>query len=784
MIIHYFKIAFRNMWKYKNQTLVGIAGLSVAFAFFVLGSYWLRYENNYDTFYPDAERIKLMTSHDIYGQEWLTDVLMPLELANELVVTFPEIETAGRAFTLNTRDTYYMGGNYYPIDAYIVDTAFINMFTFDYVEGSKQDVIRQWDKFLITDSMLYCGVVLTESLARKIFGNEPAIGKTVKDGMPSENKVLAVIRDLPQNSNFKYDALSSVSLDHSGFFSKGWDRPMINVYIKLKPHINEKELQSKLENFLVERGLRTHTRLVMMPLENIHKTPNEVLINGNYKDYPIRYEYVIIFVVAALLLLLCAYLNFITLSLSRCMDKIKGQGLRKVLGAERAQLNGLLLFSLCMEALIAFLLSAAIIHICIPFFGTFIFLDIHFEEIAAWFFVCMIAGVLLTLLTGIFPIHRINALRILTGGRKSGWQKFMVSAQLFIGTLFIFGVTVVARQFSFLQNTELGFDRQDIVHTYKPSKLDWQTFKAALENNPNILQSTALHFPFLTDKNHGVVDWDGKTEKDLLIQVNIVDGNFHEFFGIRMQSGDFFTPGQSNDNDVVINQTAARIMGFDNPIGRTVKMYKDFQIIGVVGDFHILPLRKPVEPMVLMCTGRRLEEVYVRINPAARQEALAYLQETYEKYASPGELFKYDFLVEEYASYYRSEKALLTVFGLMATVCLLISAFGIYSMMSMSIRLRRKEIAIRKVAGAEAGNIANMFFREYFTLTIIVNIFAFPLAFAIMSRWLQRYAYRIDVGWQMFAAVFVLIITVVLLTILGQVLRASRRNPADVVKSE
>ena len=779
---HYLKFALRNMRKYKTQSLVGIFGLAVAFAIFILGSYWHRYEKNYDMFYPDAKRIRLMVSHDMYATEWGTDVLMPIDLADELVSVFPEIESAGRAFTRGGGDTYRLGENYVPVAPYYVDAAYIDMFTFDYAEGSKMDVVRQWNSFQPTDSMLYCGIVLTESVARKLFGNEPAIGKTLRGVMPSVNTVLAVIRDLPQNSNFQYDVLSSLSFD--AFFPKSWDADIINTYIKLKPHINEKALHAKLENHLIDRGWRTHTRLEMMPLENIRQS-YEAFLNGEFKTYPIRYGYIIFFVVGGLFLLLCAYLNFMTLSLSRFMENTKELGIRRVFGAKRIQLNSQLLTSLGIEALIALLVSVLLVRVLTPMFSSFVFLNFRFGELAGWLVVCLATGLLFTLLMGLLPVHVINALRVRVRGRNIFWRKLMVTVQLFIGAVYIFSIMVAGRQFSYLQNYDIGFDRKDIVHTYRPSSVIWQTFKAELETHPDILQSTALYMPLFTDRNHSTVEWDGKSGKDsMLLQMHMVDVNFLDFFGIGMLSGNFFTTEQSTGNYTVINQTAARIMGLENPTGHTINMGgRNIQIVGVVNDFHILPLRQPVEPMMLIGWGRR-SDVYVRINPVERQRALAYLQETYQKFAASGDLFKYEFLDDEYASFHRSEKALLTVFGIMAVVCLLISAFGIYSMVSLSTLHRRKEIAIRKVMGAEAVDIAMMFFREYLMLVLIACVIALPVAYRLMNRWLQDYAYRVDIAWWKFAAVLALISFIVLATVLGRVLKAANGNPAEVVKSE
>jgi len=785
MFLHYLKFAFRNLRKNKTQSLVGIFGLAVAFALFVLGSYWLRYEKSYDMFYPDAERIRLMVSHDIVDHEWATDVVMPLPMADKLVASFPEIELAARSITFMGSDVYQSGENYFSVDPYYVDVEYIDMLTFDYVEGSKKEVLEHWYS-ANTDNQ---NVILTESIARKLFGNETAVGKTLtRIDNGAQNTVLAVIRDVPQNSNFQYNVLAPIPLQELPPWMSNWDAFMVITYVKLKPHINEQALLAKLKNHMVDRGWREHTQLDMVPLSDIHKRFNEDYQNVKFKTYPVRFGYIITFAIAGLLILLCAYINFITLSLSRFMEYTKELGIRKVFGAKRIHLNGQLLTSLGIETLFALLVSILLVITLTPVFSSFVLLDFRFGELAGWLVVCHAAGLLFTLLMGLFPVHFINALRVRVRGRNTTWRKIMVMVQLFIGALFIFSIMVVSRQLSFLQETDIGFNRSNIVEITKPGRSDWSVFKTELEANPNILETSIVQYPFFGQMGT-FIDWEGKAPKDsmLTFKTNTVDVNFIDFFGIRLQVGEFFNPENPDPTKIVINQTAASIMGFENPVGQFVeKRYGGgrVQIIGVVNDFHISPLREPVEPMVLSYPSSFFGKTYIKVHSDGIQPALEHIRSTYEKHASPGEVFNYQFLDDEYKRFNRSEQAMRSVFGIMAMVCLLISAFGIYSMVALSTLHRRKEIAIRKVMGAEAVDIAVMFFREYITLVLIANVVALPIAYRLMSRWLQNYAYRVNIAWWMFATVLALTIVIVLLTVLGQVLKAANSNPAEVVKSE
>jgi len=232
-------------------------------------------------------------------------------------------------------------------------------------------------------------------------------------------------------------------------------------------------------------------------------------------------------------------------------------------------------------------------------------------------------------------------------------------------------------------------------------------------------------------------------------------------------------------------------MGFDNPVGQFIDIawgrdIRNAQIIGVVNDFHVAPLKEPIEPMIFTYPRRfELEgNVYIKVHPAGIPQALEHIQNVFDKHKSPKMRFSYQFLDDEYARFNRSEQAMVSVFGIMAVVCVLISLFGIYSMIVLSTRHRRKEIAVRKVFGAEAVDIAAMFIREYFMMVLIANVVAQPVVYWLMSRWLQNYAYRVNIAWWMFAAVLATTIVIVLATVLGQVLKAANGNPAEVVKSE
>ena len=784
MLTHNLKFAFRNLRKYKSQSLVGIFGLAVALALFVLGSYWYRYENSYDMFYPDAERIRLMISHDKEDlQEWATEVFMPLPMAEELVASFPEIEMAARSITQMGGDTYQWGSNFISVNPYFVDAAYIDMLTFDYVEGSKYDVLRHW---VYTDNP---NIILTESIARKLFGNEPAIGKTVTSVQSgTQNTVLAVIRDVPQNSNFQYNVLTPIPFEMLPPWWNTWDYFSAITYVKLKPNINEQALKAKLANHMVDRGWRRYTQLDIVPLSDIRRRFNEDFANVKFKIYPVRFGYIVTFAVAGLLILLCAYINFLTLALSRFMENTKELGIRKVFGAKRFELNTQLLTSLAVETLCAALVSALLVMALTPLFSSFVYLDFRFGELAGWLVICLVAGLLFTLLVGLLPVHYISALRVRLRGRNTAWRKSALTVQLFIGALFIFCVVVVSRQFFYMQNTNLGFDRSNIVEITKPRNVDWAVFKAELEANPNIVKSTIVRWSFFGQMGTQL-NWEGQSVEDSLrlFRTNSVDVNFIDFFNIRLQAGEFFNPENPDPAHIVINQTAANIIGFENPVGQFVNDRWGggrAQIVGVVSDFHVSPLRQPIEPMILRYPRNFSGNTHIKVNHAGIQPALEHIRTTFEQHASPGEMFSYQFMDDEYARFNRSEQAMLSVFGIMAIVCLLISAFGIYSMIALSTLHRRKEIAIRKVSGAETVDIVKMFLREYLMLGLIANIIALPVAYWLMSQWLQDYAYRVNIAWWVFAAVLGLTFVVVLSTVLRQVLKAANRNPAEVVKGE
>ena len=780
MVFHYFKFAFRNIRKYKTQSLVGIFGLALAFTIFVFGSYWLKYENSYDMFYPDAERIRLMISHDKIGQEWATDVVMPLPMADELLASFPEIETAARCITFFGNDIYKLGENYLSVEPYYVDTEYINMLTFNYVEGNKKDVLEKWN----TANSDNQNIILTESIARIFFGNEPAVGKNLYGiNTGTQNTVLAVISDVPQNSNFQYNVLTPIPFDMISW-KDNWDFFAVITYIKLKPHINEQALSAKLKYHMIDRGWREHTQLDLAPLNEIHKRFNEDYQNVKFKTYPLRFGYIIIFAVAGLLILLCAYINFMTLAFSRFMEKHKELVVRRVFGARHVHLNCQLLTSLGIEALFAMLISVLLVWALMPLFSSFVFLNFRFGEVAGWLLVCIVVGLLFTLLTGLLPGHYINALRVRMRGRNTLWRKIMITVQLFIGVLFIFCVMAVSRQFSFMQHFDIGFDRSNIVEITKPEGVDWTLFKTELEANPNILETSIVHYPFFGEMGTNL-KWEGQAPNDSMLnfQTNNVDVNFIDFFGIKLKAGDFFDTANPDPTKIVINQTAANVLGFAEPVGQFVEIQwggGSVQIIGVVNDFHISPLRKQVEPMILRYARSFRGKTYIKVHPDGIHSALEYIRSTYEKHASSNELFSFQFLDDEYARFNSSEQAMRSIFSVMAILCLLISIFGIYSMVTLSIQHRRREIAIRKVYGAEVSDIVIMFFREYLMLALIANVAALPVAYLLMNRWLQDYAYRVSITWWMFAAVLALIFVVVLTTLSLQVLKAANKNPAYI----
>ncbi|MDL2255761.1 ABC transporter permease [Parabacteroides sp. OttesenSCG-928-K15] len=799
MILHYLKITFRNIWKYKTQSLTGIFGLAFALACFVPALYWMRYETSYDSFYPDAEQLYRVYAVDT--QSGKVNELVPAILAKKLHEELPAVEAA-TSFTSEPNNCKTKDVPHIQLKTLNTDSTFFEVFPQEFLSGDIYKPFR-WS----------LDIVITESTAIGLFGDvEKAIGQEIQSTFyffHPPYTVTAVVKDPPANTNLPFDALLCFDIGYSSLpETMQWMEYSSHIYIKLNPYTDINQLA--LGDFIVRYSTNGNVEVRVTPISNARHQLNA--------DVPFTLNFIQLFVAAGILLLFSALFNFLNLHLDLFRRRMRELRQRTVHGAKIRQLIWQMLFESACSIVLALLLGYCLVAIARPVFSNLLDLEMGMQELTVLFFLCGIGMMILMLLIGLITFWRLShlAMQPLSKEKRGGQpllRRMAVGLQLAVSIVFLIAASVVMRQMHFAEHKDLGFNRSGIIQLHGLSSHIENSLRTALihelEAIPQIEKITTSNFMPQHNANTleliSVVEWPGKpVHEKPTFNVIPTGSRFAETLGLEILMGRWW--GDSDGEQVVVlNEEAVRVMGLSEPVGTIIRlsiadvemeiMEKErnvnYKVMGVVKDFHTLSLRSRIHPTIFrppyeIVGGKIVMDniLYIQVTAGQEQEVIQRIREILPNVNPAFADLRLTTLDTLYDDFNHSEQVGLQVFSILAIVCLLISLFGIYAVATAATQRRRKEIAIRKVMGAEADTITHLFFREYILQVVIAGAFALPLAYLAMSRWLQGYAYRTNIPWWLLAAVILGVIAVVLFTVWGQVRKAANSNPAEVIKSE
>jgi len=798
---HYLKITFRNIWKYKTQSLIGVFGLAFAIACFVPALYWMRYETLYDSFQTDAERIYRV--YAVEKQSGKVNDLVPIILAKKMSEQVPAVEAA-TAFIAETNNCKTENIPHIRLLTLSADSSFFQVFPQQFVSGDSHQPLQ-----------VMFNIVITESVAIRLFGDvEKAIGQQIQSTFYFFNPpytVTAVVKDPPANTNLPFDALLHHDL-LAGITSSPeelqWVQFVTQMYVKFHAHTDTGKQAEELSDFAARLGGNADIEVRITPVTDVRHHLNT--------DMPFTLNFIRLFTAAGILLLFSAIFNFLNLYLDLFRGRNRELHQRSVHGAKGRQLIVQMLFELACAILVALLFGCSFVIIARPAFSGLLDLEIGMPELMRLFFVCGIGIMTLILIIGFITFWRLShvAIRPLSKGKRNGGpvlRRMAITLQLVVSVVFIVATGVVMMQIRFVNNKDLGFNRSGIIQLHGLPPYMQANLRTSLihelEAIPQIESISTSNFEpqhnAKTADMVSVVEWPGKpSHEKATFNIIPTDSRFPEILGLKMIEGEWNKEGVMQS--VVLNEEAVRVMGLSDPVGTNlrVSIYNldmeiaqkefdvEYKVMGVVKDFHTLSLRSRIHPTIFIPSHSENPRItadnilYIHVVAGQEQEALRQIIDVLPGIDPSFADLRLTTLDDLYDNFNHSEQAGLKMFSVLATVCLLISLFGIYAVAVASTQRRRKEIAVRKVVGAEAGNIAGLFFREYILQVIIAGAFALPLAYLAMSRWLQGYAYRTNIPWWLLVGVLVGVVAVVLLTVFGQVRKAANSNPAEVVKSE
>ncbi len=781
MIRHFIKIAIRNVVRYKGFSFLNILSLTLGLTFALLIGLWVQDEWSYNHFHKDLDELYKVRTNLDWG-ELKTSDRSPGPLKDVLLAEIPEVKSVSR-HTWEEDRLLSFGQTHVKRKGMSVDTGFLSMFTFNVLQGDAETALAEPNS-----------IVLSTSVAEHLFGTEDAIGKTIKLDSKEDVKVTAIVEDVPDNSSIQFDWLTSWEDFAKGKdWVKTWGNVAFYTYVQLIPDTDLDAVNEKIA-FLGE-AKKFSEEFFLQPLADVY-------LFGNYtagKQDGGRIDHVQLFSFIAICLLIIACVNFMNLATARASRRAREIGIRKTVGAHRMSLIGQFLGEAILLATISLIFALTLAQASLATFNEALSKDIHIDYASPYFWGSIIGLTLLSgLLAGSYPALFLSSLLpvkvlkgsvIMAGDRSALLRKGLVVFQFAISIFLIVGTLVIHSQIYFVKTKNLGLDRKDLFYGIVEGELYTKpnVFREKLLASPDI---RSVAFTGDSPLNMGGMSMDleypGQAEDEPLpVAAMILGEGFTETFGIDLVEGrDFSSSFGTDTSNYLVNESAVKAMGLENPIGTEIDFWNGKgKIIGVTRDYHIESLHVPIRPMVLCYTPNDPWMAWIKPEDGRTQEAIAHVKKVAEE-LNPNYPFEYTFADEEFAALYKNETLtgrLANAFGLGA---ILISCLGLLGLAAYSAERRAKEISIRKVLGASINNILNLMSKEFIQLVIIALLISLPVGWLIMQGWLERFAYRVELSWWIFIIAGVSAIAIALFTVGFQSLKAALSNPIESLRNE
>ena len=790
MLKNYLKIALRNMGRQKLYSGLNIFGLAIGLACFVLIFVFVQYERSFDRFYNDADDIYRMVHRQPNNVFMGNDrfAVTPVPLAGALVNDFPEV-IAATTFR-NNRVLLKQGDTYFYETGLWADSSFFDVFALPLVVGDAEAVLSDPSNML-----------LSESLARKIFGDEPAVGQQIEAeqwGTTYAFTVAGIIRDLPENThlNFGYILPFHANADYLNYLDE-WRQNGYLTYFRMQEGATGEALQAKMPAFLsshMNEEDAARYEYIVEAMQDVHLY-SDVNFDIGTAEGNIQYLYLLAAIGIVILLLACV--NYMNLAVARSIKRAKEVGLRQVIGAHRRQITGQFLSESILMTALALGLGLILVYLFLPVFSGLVERPLHLDWSAPWFLPGLILLALAVgFLSGSYPALYMARLRPihtlkgkLSGPKHTGLQKGLIVVQFAASIALIAASMIIYQQLQFIQQKDVGYNREQVV-TVRLQGRGWgdkiEQVQQQIKQLPNVTAvSAGSHLPINLDSSSGISFWDGSREGETLTLYNMIVGyDFPDVFDTELVTGQWFSPAVSSDTveSLVINETAVRALDWtiDNALGKRIDEYG--RVIGVMKDFHLHSLHLPIAPMMARMDNPWYSYVAVRIAPqnmAATMASITSIIKGYTPYpVSP------QFLDDAFDALYKSDRRLGAALGYFTILALLIASFGLFGLAAFATESRSKEIGVRKVLGASVAGLVALLSREFLILVGLGIVLAVPIAYFSMQRWLDTFAYRIDLGVGLFLVTAIAAIAIAVLTVSYQAIKAALANPVKSLRYE
>lgn len=794
MLNNYFKIALRNLWKHKSYTVINVMGLALGIASSMVIYYIVQYELSFDTFHKHADRIYRITSSVKHGEEthYFNAVPKPLpeafrqDFAGDIEKLLVVEQTLGRVKIED--ETIF-------IEEAIAFTenGYFTFFDFPLVAGNSSTVLNKPNE-----------VVFSEALSKKLFGSaEHAIGKVfsfISNDRSYELEVTGIMQDLPKNTDFEFKMLISYSSkrEDEEYVWDSWNSAF-NVYVLLSDNIMPEALTSQFDQFLrkyagEENVEKANRSLHLQPLEDMH-------YNEKYPGFPDRImskETLAGLILLAGLLVILACVNFVNLATAISTKRSKEVGIRKTLGSSRKQI----ILHFMGEALFVTLL-ASLLALCLAELGLVQLkkLYTHLEPVSLQLnmsgvvFFLLLIGIITNvagfypgwLLSRFKPVHMFKPVMVVVHRRRFSLRQGLVVFQFFISQVFIVCTLVIAQQLNFVRSAPLGFDENAIitVDLRDRSPQSRERFKTMLSGEAGVENMTFSAFSAISQNMYGgTYTIEGQEEKQASLQ--FADRQFFDTHGMELLAGTVFTPSDSGSG-FVVNESFVQALGLEQPqqaLGKFVSVWSfELPIVGVVANYHTNDFGQKIHPLLITNHSPQYGNLSIKVDMSHMQNVIKKLEEAW-KLTYPEYTFRYEFLDERVAGFYRDYDRNFSLAQVFAGMAIFIGCLGLYGLVMFMVERKTKEIGIRKVLGASIRHILSFFSKEFIKLVLIAFVLAAPLAYYLMQQWLQNFAYKIEIGFVVYAGSLLFILALVLFTVGYQSVKAALANPVDALRDE
>ena len=798
MILNYVKIAIRSIMRHKVYAVINIMGLAVGMAGCIFILLWVQNELSYDRFHKNGDDIYRVIQHVGYANQNRAWAITQGPLGPALERDFPEVintvRIAGSRFLLVQEDK-----SLYEL-VILADGSLFEMFDFPLIKGNPATALIDSDH-----------MVLSEEMAKKYFGEQDPIGKIITINQKHAFVITGVMQNIPKNS-----ALHGIGFIVPFIFGRqltwtawgkeiswsvdDWGNSAFYTFIQLRQGVTRQDVEPMIYGYLSDKPtVEGGEKLSLQPLRKIHLYSN---YDWDWSHGDIKY--VLAFFIVGIFILLIACINYMNLATARSSIRAKEIGLRKVAGAFKSDIVKQLLGESILMASLAMLLALLIVELMLPIFAGLTEKNLELEITANWkgIFGLLIFVLLTGFVSGSYPALFLSAFHpagILKGpsqfGIKGGkFRKFLIVTQYAMAILMITCTAIVYEQVQYIQKKKLGYDRKHIIYMNMPGDMwmHYETLKTELNRNPDVTAVTASS----SSPTRGYAlsnaqwDWKGKNPDDKVLMRNVfIHDDYFKTLGIKLAAGRAFSDAVPTNKKeaIMLNEAAAEVIGTKDAVGKkmTYGDNKDlhFTVIGVVKDYHFRSLHWKIEPLVFIYSPESCRLLFAKLTSGDIARSINSIEKIWQKYA-PGYPFKYNSLDASLNRLYTSEKRIGKIFSYFSLLTVFIACLGLFGLASFLAEQRTKEIGIRKALGAKVSSIIVLLTKEFIKWVLLANIIAWPIAYLAMDRWLQNFAYRIEIGWGAFVLAALLALVIALLTVGHQAIKAASANPVNALRHE